>query len=412
MTVLLAEMFAIGLLSVFYFVIWISPWRSVLLHKPLVGAVIVLALVLPPLLMNRFFTKKMWLPIILSLPAALFSLNLVWSGFLTGYDPIAFWGPKAKSLYSAEFQLLGQPDYPLFHPILMALGSSFAGSWNDVIGRTSHVLLFLVGSSYILYCLSTGAVLWDALIALFLFALVKATSFFTFFTNGYADGLVAFLMTMNVVSLGLLWERDSRCKKVVCLLMGLCFFLPGWTKNEGLFFALIVLGVFFLSVQLRERVWSRLSFFKTFGIGLLGSLLLFALPMILLRHKLGISGLSGGTFSQAGLIENLQWDPLVQRFGVIMPYLRTESWFVALGICVLIAMPAARSKLSWLFAAWLCCLGFIGFTYVVTTAPLQWHLDTSFQRLTLQIAGLKLVFLCVALKELVAVASGWQVRKV
>jgi hypothetical protein len=36
MTVLLAEMFAIGLLSVFYFVIWISPWRSVLLHKPLV----------------------------------------------------------------------------------------------------------------------------------------------------------------------------------------------------------------------------------------------------------------------------------------------------------------------------------------------------------------------------------------
>lgn len=169
-----------------------------------------------------------------------------------------------------------------------------------------------------------------------------------------------------------------------------------------MFFALILLGVFFLSVQLKERVWGRVASFKALEFGLLGSLLLFVLPMILLRYKLGISGLSGGTFSQAGLIENLQWDPLAQRFGVIMPYLRTESWFVALGIGVLVAIPAARSKLSWLFAAWLCCcLGFIGFTYVVTTAPLQWHLDTSFQRLTLQIAGLKLVFLSVALKEVI-----------
>jgi hypothetical protein len=166
----------------------------------------------------------------------------------SGGDYAAIWGLKARALARSgslsavvrvdPTSLASHPEYPPLWPVLLALFSSPAGRYDDLVVTLLWPLL-CAASALLCFRATRAATPWRALAA----SVVALLPFWRVpLTVGYADALLVVLLLAALVSVDTPREGPA--------LFGL-FFLAALTKQEGTLAALV--AVLLVAVSRRTR---------------------------------------------------------------------------------------------------------------------------------------------------------------
>ncbi len=217
----------------------------------------------------------------------------------------------------------------------------------------------------------------------------------------------SFFFFLPTVLLLALYDAGDQPQRGLLFLAGLTAGLAAWTKNEGLLFV-IVIGLSRCLVAWREGRGKRLICdLAACGAGLLpvlGVVMLFKTCLVSANHD--------------NLLLNQTWHTALPRVLSPSRYLTIAEGFainafrvakpfaIALPICfLLLGKPSARYRTSVGLpaATGVFCLMLAGYlcVYLITPYDLNWHLQTSFDRLLTQLwpVGLLIFFLCRATPE-------------
>jgi hypothetical protein len=285
-----------------------------------------------------------------------------------GWDAQEIWNLHAKILLAGDIQKLwsltnSHPDYPLLLPAIIA------DVWR-IFGRGDWVPRAVA----VAFALGTGIVLsFESRIAAAI--LLFTPIFLRVATWETADVPLGFFFLCTLVAL----------KHEKFLLAGVLCGLAAWTKNEGLLFSIITASVV---------LWRH----PRKAPEMLASLLPFIAFLAWFKHIAPANDTIGPNTS---LYAIAQWS----RYWIIIKSLCRELvrdfW---LPVIALLALRRRPSPVASLIVAGM-ALGYFG-VYVVTPLSLQWHLDTSLNRLLVQLLPSALLVYTDAVKRSSQPAGG------
>jgi len=287
-----------------------------------------------------------------------------------GWDAWSIWNLRARFLYRAganwrdafsPLLLWSHPDYPLLLPGFVA------GLWKQTGGESTWAPA-LAG---LLFTLATPALLVAAvgrlrgreagwLAGIFLLG----TPFFVLHAaSQYADVPVAFFMVAAVALLTLDEPAPA----------GICAGLAAWTKNEGLLLVAVL-----VVALLAAREWRKLPWFAAGLAPVLAVVMYFRFTLATAN-----ANLAGGAIDFG-------------RIPTVLVAFATHLWtfgqlyvspFLILAIYVWWVKPDRSPKPLALTAliAFILMLGGYAAVYVITPGDLKWFLDTSLDRVLLQV---------------------------
>lgn len=318
------------------------------------------------------------------------------------WDAWAIWNLRAKFLAGpggawryAVSPLLNNshPDYPLLLPAFVArvwkAGSavSQAGGIVDLIAPAATALLFFAALLALL--VSAVALLRSTASALLAgLVILSTTSLLSWAPSQYADIPLAFYF-LGAIALIFLDARRTADRHGALLWAGLCSGLAAWTKNEGIAFLACVLAVFIAFTFWRRRadVVSRTGWLLAGaapGVLLTLWLKFFLAPAVDPLVKQGVSGLArlhdAARYMEVakGFFTNL----LNLGSGVSHPLILLAI------LAVLLRWQIDKSyRLPALIAGTALVLVFLSYcaVYLVTPYGLEWQIQSSFDRLILQV---------------------------
>ncbi len=312
------------------------------------------------------------------------------------WDAWALWNLRAKFLAGpgsawryALSPLLknSHPDYPLLLPSFVARVWKAGGTMDAIVPILTALLFF---AALIALLVSVVALLRGAASALLAgLVILSTTSLLTWAPSQYADIPLAFYY-LAAFALLFLEASQTECQRWTLLWAGLCTGLAAWTKNEGIAF-LASIAVVYLAFTFWQRR-SSAALFRS------GWLLAGAVPGILLTLWLkfflapavdplvtqGASGLARladpSRYAQvaSGFFNNL----LNLGSGISHP-------LILLAILAILVRwkIEERYKRPSLIAAAVLLLVFLSYclVYLITPYGLAWQVQSSFDRLLLQI---------------------------
>ncbi len=304
----------------------------------------------------------------------------------SGGDYAAIWGLKARALARSgslsavvrvdPTSLASHPEYPPLWPVLLALFSSPAGRYDDLVVTLLWPLL-CAASALLCFRATRAATPWRALAA----SVVALLPFWRVpLTVGYADALLVVLLLAALVSVDTPREGPA--------LFGL-FFLAALTKQEGTLAALV--AVLLVAVSRRTR---------SAALGLAGALL-GAVPWALwVSAKLPSP--PHRDFALAG------FDPA--KIAAALRALAHEAGPGALawiaGAALLLALaPATLRRRRGLLAAALLYAGALVLLFGFSVRDLAWHVRFTWERLALVPIALVVPALCEAASEALTATS-------
>jgi hypothetical protein len=288
------------------------------------------------------------------------------------WDFWAIWGLKARTFYefgSIDWRFLQSrwndflhPDYPLLLPLNFVYASLTAGAWND---RWMGLITVAFGVALLLIVRGLAASETTPLIAS---AITFASTIFALsrFIGLPEAPLIAF------AGAGLLFLRrailfdDHAAMRHGALLIG----LAAAAKDEGTaLLVTIVIAVALTKWRLLLRLWPAFAV---------------ALPWIIIRtlHRFHAVFTRGAFTSR--VIQRLS-DPLAIT-ALLLRYLTDRRMWVAMLVALLIVPAAIRARERFVIIAFgLQMLVYIAI-YCGTPFDLEWHVSTSWSRLTQQLA--------------------------
>lgn len=297
------------------------------------------------------------------------------------------------TLYWLDDQRIwSHPDYPLLLPSWVAF------SWQVADG---HSFLF----SFLIYLLLNACLV----LMLFFFILRKkgsfsamlcagllfATPFFQFHTyTHYSDVPLAFFMLSSVCMLLLIIEGVTIDKDSTWPLVTLGALVGGavWCKNEGLLFAFIFMSIlvvliFLKRLPIRSLTYFGFSFFLF--LGLVGFLKYFVAP----TNDI-VGSVSSNTLSK--LFSPKRWLKVFEGLKAYTP--NFGVWLFKPWLLILLYMGLFWPKHGNRFALIPLCIFVAMFCayvilYSITPLSIQWHMQTSWDRLLLQLWPLFLLTL-------------------
>lgn len=194
-------------------------------------------------------------------------------------------------------------------------------------------------------------------------------------TNGYVDVLWA-----AAFAAGCVFVLAARRDPMALRWGALCLAVAGLTKNEGLVAVALVVVLALARYRCRRPApaW------------LLGALAPGAAWLAVART----AGADSEYLGNSNARKLLQFDPdVVRRVSPAIDGVWRETWVIVIvAACVsavgLVVATNARRELSttawpWMWAAWLATTASLVYAYVVSPAPLDWHLATSVDRTTI-----------------------------
>lgn len=409
-----------GLISLAYF-FWVfagypPPNRWVLLGSALVLAFLLVAATRRPrgdrAGIWELFLGSSRLARFIALALVVINLGLLLASFPQisecrrhgSWDATAIWNVRALTLSRADGELSGtfaemrnlvHPDYPLLLPAALAAQYALLGREDMAIPQITGFLFALaLGAAVFFAAARVGSVTAGAAAAAVLWA---TPNFWRWAFAQCADVPLAYFLVIAAVAVSSqLGDRQSG--RLPPSLAGLFLGLLAWTKNEGLVLALI-LGAAVLGLQVwvhgRDRTrWSRMAWVVAGALPALLALVLFKLYWAPVDD---VGRFLDGSLSRALEIE--RWRTVALGFwNEVNPVTGRAQWGLMwpfLGICgILIGRYRSESGAAVLFlwwavpAAYVCYFGI----YLVTPYSLEWHLDTSVNRLLLQLLPLTLVW--------------------
>ena len=332
------------------------------------------------------------------------------------WDGWAIWNSHARFLFrngpgwqdqiSRRFQGIQNtfhPDYPLLTPTLTARFWRYAdveipevGGLINIAFGVSIIAVLLTGLTAV-RDLSLGAVTALVLIG---------TPFYLYHcTSQYADLALAFYFLVPVVLL-CVQDVDRSSNSGLMSLVGFAAGCAGWTKNEGLVF-IAALSTVLIVIGVRRRSTTSLRRISAFGAGL------FLPAMIILYFKLWIASENDLIFNRgtgAVLIQKM-FDP-ARYISIIQAFCKAlASWWITPSVILLVTLVLSRGLDRARLKSFGLLAGICTFTllwaayfgiYVLTPLNLQYHLNTSLDRLLLQLYPSVLfltAFLAAGLKE-------------
>lgn len=316
------------------------------------------------------------------------------------YDAVAIWNARALTIWRADeplgplfARLAGShahPDYPLLLPGGLAAAFALAGGDNAVTPQVVSVVLLLAAAGGIWMGLRRlGAGRWAPLAAA-VFLLTPEVLFWG--PAQCADLLVAYLLALAVTSLARRLGPEPRPPAWLC---GLCLALLPWAKNEGLLLAGALCGLWLLvAVATRHPVRRELAGLTLGAAPVLVTLVAFK---VLWSPRPELPDFLSGALQRA--IEPSRWAVVAGAFWREWnPVPGHREWGLVWPL-VLVAglvgrLRGRRPGADLLFLRTALAGGVLLWfgVYLGTPADLGWHLETSLDRLLLQLLPLALIW--------------------
>ncbi len=315
------------------------------------------------------------------------------------FDAKAIWNPHALLLYRAEDDLAarfstlvyGHPSYPLL--LCAGLSAQFAllGGDNFLTPAVQSYLFTVVTAGAIvaaLYCLGAGR--WGAWAAA-LYLLTPALH--RWGVSQCADIPLSYLVVVAATSLALYLTRGSRSAGVGAL-AGLATGMLPWTKNEGLLLAGI-LALSWMFVRWRFLAPADRPRLRPVALGVIPGLASLVLFKALWSPRDELADFAGSALPN--ILDLERWRIVTAAFRQeLSPVGGLAQWGIVWIMLVGVAL-AVRS--AWRGNAAVSFLGIVSAlvlltwfgVYLGTLHDPQWHLDTSFRRLLLQLLPVALV---------------------
>jgi hypothetical protein len=289
-------------------------------------------------------------------------------------------------------------DYPLSLSILVFTGWAAVGHETQTV-PFAVALVFLFAGALVV---AAGLAIWKNLA----WGLVAGTlvlcsvAYVSMAAMQYADVPMSVFYVVSLVLFTLAY-RDGRAKAHLLTLAGAAVASCGWIKNEGILILIgLTIGFLLASILFRRaREWPRQT--GWFWIGAIPILALLAYYHSFAPGNDMVEGLGNGTIQQK-LLDAHRWTTIAVRYG--------DAWWNGPGTIVplmlipvfllLLAGIRVEANLRLPLTAGFCAVGVIAVahfgTYLLSHNELVWHLDTSVNRLALQLLP-SFVFLSSAL---------------
>lgn len=320
------------------------------------------------------------------------------------FDAYSIWNLRARFLYRGgvhwtDFKYLtwSHPDYPLFLPASIARCWAWMGAESKIIPIAIACLMTVATVGIVLLGVERLRSPKQGLLAGLV--LLGTPFLLTHGAAQYADVPLSFFFTATLI-LFLLYDRLPS-EPGWLILSGIAAGLAAWTKNEGALFV----GAFFLSFCLATAVKQGMRKAR-------GQILLWlagAAPILLIIaiYKLWLGG-SNDVVSAQGLASNAHnfldlggYRLLITRFAtgiftfgqwsrvLSMPILLV-LYFLALGTNRQKDRKYDRGQVVSCVLPILMLMGYF-FVYMISPYDVRWHLETSLNRLYLQLWPLMII---------------------
>ncbi|SRR6266404_4948632 len=336
-----------------------------------------------------------------------------------GWDAWAIWNMRARFIFKAgplwrdAFSYVidrSRPDYPILVP------ASIAGIWTAIGTDTvivPAVLAILFTLAIVGLTVSSLSILRGRSQALFAGLVLLGTPLLiTHTASQYADVPLGFFFLATLVLISLQDNLASNAGDFM-LLAGITAGLSAWTKNEGLLFVIsIVVARFVCIVPVKGArfCFRQMLFFAT---GLTPILLVILYFKVNFAPPNYVVALQGSSDIVAKLLDPSRYALVWETFAKQIP--EFGGWAVSVPLLLafyLLIVGVAfkeRSKLSVGTSLITLCLMLVGYSmiYVVTPLDVKYQLDTSLDRILLQLwpGFVFTYFMAVRPIEQIAIAS-------
>lgn len=330
-----------------------------------------------------------------------------------GWDAWALWNMRARFLFRGGEHWRGvlsvipdlHPDYPFLVPGVVARAWSYVGK--DLVSVPALASLGFTLATVLLLCASLNLVRGGSQGYVAGIALLGASEFVRQGASQYADVYLGFFFLASLVLVFLASERETG-NAGLAILAGTAAALAAWTKNEGIPFLLLFLAA--------GALVPTIFVGANAGLRRLAYLVAGALPvaLLVLQFKVGLAPPTDFLAERkAGVLLPRLLDPsryvtIAKAFlGHAIWKFHLPLWIVYLG---LLGIDRERGKGQGFLVAGATVLAMFGIyfaVYVTTSKPLQWQLDTSLNRILVQLwpSFLFLVFLCARTPESFVVSA-------
>jgi hypothetical protein len=309
-----------------------------------------------------------------------------------GWDAWAIWNSRARFLFRAGDQwrdafspLLAwsHPDYPLLLPGSVARWWGYAGSESHAAPAFLALIFTFAAVGLIVSSLFALRNRSQALLAGML--LVSTPFFIEQGASQYADVPLSFFYLATIIVF-FVQDRSPEGSYQLVILAGMTAGLAAWTKNEGLLFLLSIASARF-AVITHSRGWAAsLKQMLRFAAG---AAPIISIVILFKTHVGGPSDIFGGPWrSIAGRLVEFHRYTLI--FGRMLLFGGWPFLFVpVLGLYVFLLGTRIddKDRPGILTAVLTLCMTLIGYALVYLIGPhdLQWWLQTSLDRLLLQL---------------------------
>jgi len=311
-----------------------------------------------------------------------------------GRDAWSIWNMRARFIFRSgehwqnSFSNLldwSHPDYPLLIPLSIVHG------WENIGSETLAVpviLAMLFTFSTVLLLLSSMIILRSENQGLLAGLILLGTPFFVRYgATQYADVPLSFFFLLTMV-LYVFYDRSSPKSHALLFLAGISAGFSAWTKNEGFLFLISIIAARSL-VIIQIKGWRTLSKeMVTFFIGLIPILLIIIYFKIYIAPPNDLISTQGLTITFSKLIDPTRYLLILKEYA-ITGITFTRCGLPLLAICLFLLRTNKEVKdriiVKTVFITLMLMLAGYFFVYVITPKYLTWHLQTSLDRLFLQL---------------------------
>ncbi len=322
--------------------------------------------------------------------------------YLISWDAMAMWFLKAKTFFysngiwdnnfylNAGFEYSNKP-YPIGFPLIIAAFFRIINFINDQIIQLYFLVFFinlvLIFFGFIKKTLNKLTIFSQILITLSLFAL---PNFMIYAHSGYGDMLVSLGIALSIIIFIYFLNESDKKNKFNYLTLLLCStFMPVFIKNEGIPICIVLntISILIYAKTLKKEKLKNI-FLQIINYLLLAFILIFPLVMWELFKKQ-----TNMVFylDNATIIAPLSKIKMIS-FHFMDEFLRT-SYYSVISISLLLILVAqncfliVNRKFQEILPFFVVLLQLFAYMYVylITTVPLKLQLDSSYERLFLQI---------------------------
>jgi hypothetical protein len=310
-----------------------------------------------------------------------------------GWDGIATWLPKTNNFYNNKnyfdlfYQNINFKNYPHLGSYIWAFFWKNSFLQKEYLGRLFYNYIYITS---IFVLANNLKKISDYKKIIFIFIIFV----FSFDMDNALQGYQEYVIFSLLIFCGQLFILSINKKNLHSYSLYLFFILSAillpWIKNEGMFYSV------FLSMMLyATSISSRKKIFFTFII-----LINILFQYLIIKFLFSQENIFNVPINEKNILNNFSnyYELLLKLYYITIYLVHGCSKYPLALLNIFIIFIAIKNKKyieesKYFFTFIFCNIFFIYSIYIVTSADLVWHLQTSIRRLTLQTSGLYSFFI-------------------